>query len=89
MIFDTPREVDTTVTQSFFVPMLDSLGFTMMRVMMKSNFGEGVERFKPAGCDTFTYGEVEDYCIELVQTKKICPEISGLRLLITQVPHWC
>jgi subtilisin family serine protease len=80
LIFDTPNEVDTAVTQSFFVPMLDSLGFTALRIMMKSNFGEGVDRFRPSGCDSFALGEVEDYCIELIESRKICPNITGFEI---------
>ena len=81
LIFDTPNEVDSAVTQSFFIPMLDTLGHTVMRVMMKSNFGEGVVKSKPGGCESFAFGEIEDYCIELVPSRKICPEITGFEIV--------
>jgi endonuclease I len=48
----------TGVTGSFTIPNGVSLGYTRMRVSMKYN---GI----PTECENFSYGEVEDYIVEL------------------------
>jgi chitodextrinase len=45
-----------TLTASFTVPTTASLGATRMRVTMKYNSA-------PTACETFSYGEVEDYTV--------------------------
>ncbi|HPF94703.1 MAG TPA: GEVED domain-containing protein, partial [Tenuifilaceae bacterium] len=44
------------------IPTTATLGTTRMRVSMKYNAAQ-------TACETFTYGEVEDYTINVVQTK--------------------
>lgn len=50
---------NTPVTGSFTIPMSSISGETRMRVSMKYNA-------IPASCENFTYGEVEDYTVNLV-----------------------
>lgn len=49
----------TPITKSFTVPSTASLGTTRMRVSMKYN---GI----PTSCEAFSYGEVEDYTLNIV-----------------------
>ncbi len=54
----------TPVSGTFTVPASAALGNTRMRVSMKYN---GI----PTACETFTYGEVEDYTVNI--TTATCP----------------
>lgn len=51
---------ETTTFSMDIIPFNASLGLTRMRVIMK--YGSGAD----GPCGSFTYGEVEDYCIALV-----------------------
>jgi len=57
------RAASTTspVSGTFTVPSTAALGATRLRVSMKYN---GI----PASCETFTYGEVEDYTVNITST---------------------
>ena len=57
-----PFAYDGTIKTRFTVPTTISLGYTVMRVSMK--YGS-----YPTPCEIFAYGEVEDYPIELSNTK--------------------
>ncbi|MFT7588870.1 MAG: lysyl endopeptidase [Limisphaerales bacterium] len=57
-IYNSGSASSATVTGSFTVPT-GLAGSTGLRVIMRYNSD-------PATCGTFTYGEVEDYCIEIV-----------------------
>jgi len=48
-----------TLTKTFTVPSTATLGSTRMRVTMKYNAA-------PTACETFSYGEVEDYTVNVV-----------------------
>jgi len=50
-----------TLSYSFTVPTTALLGSTRMRVTMKYNAA-------PTACETFSYGEVEDYTVNVVNT---------------------
>ncbi|MDX9696704.1 MAG: GEVED domain-containing protein, partial [Bacteroidales bacterium] len=50
-----------TLTSTFTVPSTALLGSTRMRVTMKYNAA-------PTACETFSYGEVEDYTVNVVNT---------------------
>ena len=69
--FDDPAEAaftpffssETAVTDTLRTPFFVGNGITRMRVLMKfksSNFTS-----PPAPCETFEYGQVEDYCVYL------------------------
>lgn len=53
----------TPVSGSFTIPATATLGATRMRVSMKYN---GV----PTSCESFTYGQVEDYTINITSSAK-------------------
>jgi hypothetical protein len=59
----------TPVSGSFTVPAAAPLGATRMRVSMKYN---GV----PTSCETFSYGEVEDYTVNIQSTARPDNEIN-------------
>ena len=54
-----------TVTDTFSVPVTAKTGNTVMRVIMKyyNNANTGTNQTDP--CETFTYGEVEDYTVNV------------------------
>ena len=53
-----------TLSYSFTVPSTALLGLTRMRVTMKYNAA-------PTSCETFSYGEVEDYTVNVVDAAMI------------------
>jgi hypothetical protein len=53
----------TPITKTFTIPATAALGTTRMRVSMKYN---GV----PTSCETFGYGEVEDYTLNVVTSAR-------------------
>ena len=55
-----------TLTATFTVPATALLGNTRMRVTMKYNAA-------PTACETFSYGEVEDYTITVVAGQSLAP----------------
>ncbi len=61
----------TSVTGSFTVPANAVLGNTTIRVQMKYNAA-------PANCETFSWGEVEDYCVEILPAVAVCNVPVGL-----------
>jgi hypothetical protein len=56
----------TPITKSFTIPATASLGTTRIRVSMKYN---GI----PTSCETFSYGEVEDYTLNIVSGVSMNP----------------
>jgi hypothetical protein len=62
-IFGSPSSNTATVSGTFNVPNNASLGNTRMRVLMKYYSGNGNNANDP--CETFSYGEVEDYSINI------------------------
>jgi len=61
----------TPVTGTITVPAAAALGAKRMRVSMKYN---GI----PTACETFSYGQVEDYTINIVSTAKMSDEVPAL-----------
>jgi len=60
LVWSASPSKTSPVSGSFTVPSSASLGATRMRVSMKYN---GI----PSPCETFTYGEVEDYTVNIVE----------------------
>jgi len=58
-----------TLTSTFTVPSTALLGSTRMRVSMKYNAA-------PTACETFTYGEVEDYTVNVTTANTFARGIS-------------
>ena len=59
----------TPVSGSFTIPASATLGATRMRVSMKYN---GI----PTACETFSYGQVEDYTINIVSAARETESVS-------------
>lgn len=67
LLFDQGTADQTaSVTGTITIPAGTPLGTTRMRVQM-AYLGSG-QTALPAVCDTYTWGEVEDYCVEFTQS---------------------
>jgi len=69
LVYDSGSGSTSAVSGNFTVPNSATLGNTRMRVAMKwvgtlSNGND--ETAPPTSCDTFAYGEVEDYTVNIV-----------------------
>ncbi len=73
LVYDAGSLSSTTVTGSFLVSSAALAGATRMRVSMKYNAAQ------TSACETFAYGEVEDYTVNLIP---VCPIPSGLNASI-------
>jgi hypothetical protein len=62
LMFDAGSLSKTTVTGTITIPAGTAPRTTRMRVSMKYNAAQ-------TACETFSYGEVEDYTVNVVQTK--------------------
>jgi len=67
LINATSSKSAATLSKTFTVPTTAALGTTRMRVTMKYNAA-------PTACETFSYGEVEDYTINVVNRNTTFPE---------------
>lgn len=62
MVYDPGAAANRVVTDFINIPLNATLGLTRMRVSMKGS----TDLSSPASCETFDFGEVEDYEINLV-----------------------
>ncbi|MDX1904320.1 MAG: GEVED domain-containing protein [Thermonemataceae bacterium] len=62
-LFTVAKTTTTPISRSFTVPTSVTAGSTRMRVSMKYNG-------TPTSCETFSYGEVEDYTVNIVATRE-------------------
>jgi chitodextrinase len=69
----------TPVTGTITIPATATLGSTRMRVSMKYNG-------TPTSCETFTYGQVEDYTVNITSSARI-DEISSTRISFNLYPN--
>lgn len=76
LLLDPANAVNTSYSDSIFIPEDALEGFTRMRIAMKfSGFGNS----KPMACGEFSHGEVEDYCVTIIGTTNVqCPKASEL-----------
>ena len=58
-VFTKAASTTTPITGTFTIPLSATLGATRMRVSLKYN---GI----PTSCETFSYGQVEDYTVNIV-----------------------
>ena len=63
-VWTKARSKTTPVTGSITIPATATLGSTRMRVSMKYNA-------TPTSCETFSYGQVEDYTINITSSARI------------------
>jgi hypothetical protein len=69
LVFSKAASKTTPATGSFTVPSTATLGSTRMRVSMKYN---GI----PTSCETFSYGEVEDYSVNITAGGATCANVT-------------
>ncbi|WP_370226068.1 M14 family zinc carboxypeptidase [Mesoflavibacter sp.] len=72
-VFNSPASQTTPVTGNFSIPGNAIIGSTRMRVSMKYNAS-------PASCESFSYGEVEDYTVNITE-----PSLSNNQFTINDV----
>ncbi|WP_051203476.1 GEVED domain-containing protein [Hugenholtzia roseola] len=73
LVFDAGAVSNTTVNGAFTVPTSAITGNTRMRVSMKYNGA-------PTACETFSYGEVEDYTVNLGGATASCNAPTGVNV---------
>ena len=78
-VFTKAASTSTTATGSFTIPATATLGSTRMRVSMKYN---GI----PTSCEAFSYGQVEDYTINITVTGRV-DEASSKAISFTLYPN--
>ncbi|MCB9191899.1 MAG: S8 family serine peptidase [Flavobacteriales bacterium] len=66
LLFDDQDGTTTTINDSIMIPLTAELGSTRMRISMAygSNFGGD---YPQTSCDEGQYGEVEDYCVNILE----------------------
>lgn len=78
-VFTKARSKTTPVTGSFTIPATATLGTTRMRVSMKYNA-------TPTACEAFTYGQVEDYTVNITSSARI-DETTPARISFNVYPN--
>ncbi|TDP60275.1 reprolysin-like metallopeptidase [Flavobacterium dankookense] len=73
-VFNRTRTTATPISGSFTVPATALIGQTRMRVSMKYNAS-------PTSCETFSYGEVEDYTVNIVASGRFDEETPSVAKL--------
>jgi hypothetical protein len=77
LIFDSEDSSNDPVEGTVFIPWDATLGATRMRVAMRYNVAP------ISACADFDYGEVEDYCVNLVANPSLgLPEIDGADIVV-------
>lgn len=71
-VYNRAKTKSTPISGSFTVPTTALLGTTRMRVSMKYNAS-------PTSCETFSFGEVEDYTVVITATAR--PEDATLTII--------
>ncbi|MGK4566404.1 GEVED domain-containing protein [Flavobacterium sp. 3HN19-14] len=71
-VFTKAASTTTPATGSFTIPATATLGATRMRVSMKYNA-------IPTACEAFSYGQVEDYTLNIVSTARENEEVIALK----------
>jgi hypothetical protein len=66
LVYDQGAAAQTAATGTISIPSTATPGSTRMRVQM-AYLGTG-QNTLPSECGTFQWGEVEDYCVDLVQS---------------------
>ena len=75
LVFDSETGTSEPVADSLDVPLTAEEGITRMRIAMRFN--------SPANAcaASFNFGEVEDYCVNIVAAADGCPTPTGLEML--------
>jgi hypothetical protein len=78
-IVDLDEDVASELKTTIMIPFDAKPGLTRMRVAMK--WREGPNPDKPTPCMSFDFGEVEDYCVNILPLKSPCFPPRNIRLL--------
>ncbi len=70
IVFDPGTTTNTTITKNIIIPPTALEGATRMRVAMR--FSQKPE----ASCGSFDFGEVEDYCINIISTTECLAPVN-------------
>ena len=79
-VFTKAASTTTPVTGTFTIPTTATLGATRMRVSMKYNA-------VPTACESFSYGQVEDYTVNISLTAKLSDTASNQEIAYVLYPN--
>jgi chitodextrinase len=79
-VFTKTASTTTPVTGTITIPTTATLGATRMRVQMKYNA-------IPTSCESFSYGQVEDYTVNIMSTARIDESASNNTLSFYLYPN--
>ncbi len=90
-VFDEETEnvvnIEEDITNELVMPITipaDAIaGLTRMRIAIK--WREGNDTTKPQPCGTYDFGEIEDYCVNIIRLEGACFTPSDLKLLDTPI----
>ena len=80
LVFSKATSKTTPATGSFTIPSTAILGTTRMRVSMKYNA-------IPTSCEAFTYGQVEDYTVNITALAKGIQITENTNINVTLFPN--
>lgn len=83
LVFESSVATDVAVNGTVFIPESANLGSTRLRVIMNFESKQG-----PCGpgSQAFRFGEVEDYCVEIIDVNSTLDVLDGLEILLLQNP---
>ncbi len=79
-IINLEEDIVNEYTGNFTVPIDAVSGLTRLRIAIKWR-GAVNDTSKPGPCDSYDFGEVEDYCVNIVQTVALCNIPEELNLI--------
>ncbi|MEO6759439.1 MAG: GEVED domain-containing protein, partial [Saprospiraceae bacterium] len=84
LAFDPGYAVSLPIAGLLQTPGFTYAGFSRMRILMKA---KNATNGPPAPCESFDFGQIEDYCVKLVPTSATeTPDIVGEKLKIYPQP---
>ena len=78
-IVNIEEDILNELISEITIPVDAKPGLTRMRVAIK--WREGSDTSKPKPCGTFDFGEVEDYCVNIIQSEAPCFVPDNFELL--------
>jgi len=82
-VVDLEEDIINELVMPITIPDEAKAGLTRMRVAIK--WREGTDTSKPESCGTYDFGEVEDYCVNILRLEGACLTPTGLKLLDTPI----
>ncbi|MFK7979424.1 MAG: S8 family serine peptidase [Saprospiraceae bacterium] len=78
-IVNLEEDITNELIMPITIPDEAKAGLTRMRIAIK--WREGTDTSKPEACGTYDFGEVEDYCVNIIRLEGACFTPKGLKLL--------